>query len=93
MKNPSIDYIVKDTRARNLLKEYGYLTYNDLKELSYKDIRSMKGLGGVCGIRAYEDIQEYKKVLYTELIELTKIAADKYGIEKIVNLIKSLDIY
>ena len=83
MTKPSIDEVVRDTRARNLLKKYGYLTNNDLKLLSHDDIRKMEGLGGVCGSRAYSQIQEYKKVLYADLIELTREAADKVGVQKI----------
>ena len=90
MTNPSIDEVVRDTRACNLLKKYGYLTYNDLKNLTYEDIKIMDGLGGVCGARAYEQIQEYRKVLYLELVELTKDAADKVGVQKVIETIEAL---
>ncbi len=91
MTNPSIDEVVRDTRACNLLKEHGYKTYNELKALSYDDIKSIEGLGGVCGIRAYEQIQEYRKVLYKELLEKTKDVADKIGVEKVFELLESLE--
>ena len=91
MTNPSIEEVVRDTRARNLLIEHGYNTYNDLKTLSYDDIKSMEGLGGVCGIRAYEQIQEYRKVLYKEILEKTKDVADKVGVEKVFELLESLE--
>ena len=91
MTNPSIEEVVRDTRSRNLLIEHGYNTYNDLKTLSYDDIKSMEGLGGVCGIRAYEQIQEYRKVLYKELLEKTKDVADKIGVEKVFELLESLE--
>ena len=88
--NPSIDEVVRDTRARNLLKKYGYLTYNDLKVLTHEDIKKMDGLGGVCGHRAFDQIQEYRKVLYLELVELTKDAADKVGVQKVIETIEAL---
>ena len=90
MINPSIDEVVRDTFARNLLKKYGYITYNDLKSLTIDDIHSMNGLGGVHGSRAYSQIQEYRKVLYANLVELTKDAADRVGVQKVIDAIEEL---
>ena len=53
----------------------------------------MDGLGGVCGARAYEQIQEYRKVLYLNLVELTKDAADKVGVQKVIETIEALIEY
>ena len=76
-------------RALTVLKKNGYKTYNDIKSLKLDDFRKMDGMGEVTAYRLVQDIDDYRKEMYKELIIKTQELADDIGIEKALEVIEN----
>lgn len=75
-------------RALTVLKKNGYKTYNDIKSLTLEDFLKMDGMGEVTAYRLVQDIDDYRKEMYKELIIKTQELADSIGIEKALEVIE-----
>lgn len=75
-------------RALTVLQKNGYKTYDDIKHLTLEDFRQMDGMGEVTAHRLVQDIEDYRKEMYQELIIKTQELADKIGVEKALEVIE-----
>ena len=91
MQDTPINKIITDTRALNALKKQGYETYSDIRELTREELYNIPAMGAVSAERALMDIEEFRNSLYKELMEKVKDAADKFGVERVLELIESLE--
>ena len=91
MQDTPINKIIIDTRALNALKKQGYETYSDIRDLTREELYNIPGMGAVSAERALMDIEEFRNSLYKELMEKVKDAADKFGVEKVLERIESLE--
>ena len=79
----------ENKHALTVLKKNGYKTYNDIKLLKLDDFRKMDGMGEVTAYRLVQDIDDYRKEMYKELIIKTQELADDIGIEKALEVIEN----
>lgn len=59
--NTPIEKIIKDKRSLRILKEQGFRTYYDIKDLTLTQLREMSGLGEVSVQRVYLALNDLKK--------------------------------
>lgn len=75
-------------RALTILQKNGYKTYDNIKLLTLDDFRQMDGMGEVAAYRLVQDIDDYRKEMYKELIIKTQELADSIGIENALEVIE-----
>ena len=90
MINTPINKIITDTRALNALQKQGYATYADIRELAHEDFYNIPGMGAVSAERALMDIKRFRDPLYKELVDKVMDAADKFGVERVLEQLEEL---
>ena len=86
MDTPLESFVHK--RALTILQKNGYKTYDDIKTLTFEDFRKLDGMGEVTAYKLVQDIEDYRKEMYQELINKTQELADKIGVEKALEVIE-----
>ena len=86
MDTPLESFVHK--RALTILQKNGYKTYDDIKTLAFEDFRKLDGMGEVTAYKLVQDIEDYRKEMYQELINKTQELADKIGVEKALEVIE-----
>lgn len=86
MDTPLESFVNK--RAFTVLQKNGYKSYDDIKDLTLDDFRQMNGMGEVTAHRLVQDIEDYRKEMYKDLIIKTQELADKIGVEKALEVIE-----
>lgn len=90
MINTPINKIITDARALNALQKQGYANYLDIKDLTREDLYNIPGMGAVSAERALIDIKRFQDSLYKELVDKVKDAADKFGVERVLEQLEEL---
>lgn len=86
----SIERVIHDKRALNILLKAGYKDYADIKFITEEELTAFPGMGGVSRARTLMDIDKFRAVLYKDLVDATKDAADKVGVEKVLEAVEAL---
>lgn len=68
----------------------GYKDYTDIKFITEEDLEALPGMGPVSQIRVLQELDDFKSLLYKDLIAATKDAADRVGVEKVIEALEEL---